>query len=160
MKAIFLLVRLLSYPFILIAKACKFLYWDSIVFLEERIYLSPYWEERILLVTAIVLWSLIIIGTVPVIVAAVTHIWLLTLTAFVTFIVGLFCILEAHDEAEQVENKPKEIRWGSAPFPKEEVLAMLKDQHSCGSCNWGRGINTHSCIIGEQPETCGSWREK
>jgi hypothetical protein len=165
MKTIFLLVRLLSYPFIYTGKLFKLLYWDFTLYLEEQFYKSPYWEGRILLMSGLFLWSVLLMFAIPFLVAVFAHSWFFLLTSIGTIIVTTCCLVEVHDEASEVEGKAKEIRWGSQPFPKGEVLAMLKDAHTCFSCYWERGSSgrtSHSCALdlSNRPNTCGSWRTK
>jgi len=159
MKVVFLLVRLLSYPFIYTGKLFKFLYWDTLLWLEERFYKSPYWEGRILLITGLCLWTVFLIGAIPFLVAILTHSWWLLLLSIATTIVCVGCILAVYDIASEVDGKAKEIRWGSQPFPKDEVLAMLKDIPVCKKCRYWLSLSK-GCARDNEVKNCKSFIER
>jgi hypothetical protein len=87
---------------------------------------------------------------------ALAHSWWFLLLSIATIIGVTGCLVEVYDEAKLVDGRAKEIRWGSQPFPKDEVLAMLKDAHTCINCYWERGTGKVNRQLHKVPKSISS----
>lgn len=168
-RPLFILIRLIVSPFILLYKFMKLASNDCFITLKRAMLRSHYWEERILLITTIILIGPILWTTIPVLgIIFLSTYWAWGFGLTVPFILSwAFALYYVNHEDSGYSSKRfkiedevpwAEIRWGSDFFPKDEVISMLKDEHSCAKCRWS-GQTGQICVLNEKFATCHSWQD-
>lgn len=142
---------------------------DCFITLKHALLRSYYWEERVLLIATIILIGPILWTAIPVLgIIFLSAYWAWGFSLTVPFITSwAFSLYYAnHDEDGHYGSKRVEIdneipwdevRWGNDFFPKDEVISMLKDAHSCAKCYWSG--NNNLCHLNQKFDTCTSWKE-
>jgi hypothetical protein len=140
MKAFYVFVRIIATPFILLFKLSKILCVDMFEALKRVLLRSKYWEERIVLILAIIILGPVLWWGLPITFAALfglNWLWGLWASAAFTMFYSLALYEVNHNTGDynsykfsiEGEVNWKDVKWGYDVELKKAVKKIEVDEH-------------------------------